>query len=54
MKIAAIAKVIKDRGSCHIVRIHGAEELKRVCSLAQALNFTRWKGSLSRGQKRRL
>ena len=26
MKIAAIAKVIKDRGSCHIVRIHGAED----------------------------
>lgn len=26
MKIAAIAKVIKDRASCHIVRIHGAED----------------------------
>lgn len=52
MKIAAIAKVIKDRGSCHIVRIHGAEDTET--TLAQALNFTRWKGSLSRGQKRRL
>lgn len=28
MKIAAIAKVIKDRGSCRLYRVHGSDDLK--------------------------
>ena len=28
MKIAAIAKVIKDRGSCRLYRVHGADNLE--------------------------
>lgn len=28
MKIAAIAKVIKDRGSCRLYRVHGSDDLE--------------------------
>lgn len=54
MKIAAIAKVIKDRGSCRLYRVHGATVLKQSSTSAQILKSTRWKGSLNRGAKQRL
>ena len=53
MKIAAIAKVIKDRGSCHIVRIHGAEDTETSMFIGTGSELYSL-GSLSRGQKRRL
>lgn len=54
MKIAAIAKVIKDRGSCRLYRVHGSDDLETKFYIGTNLKFTRWKGSLSRGAKQKL
>lgn len=55
MKIAAIAKVIKDRGSCHIVRIHGAEDTETSMFIGTGSELYSLEGFQNRrGQKRRL